>query len=209
MDNGTGVQREWHDNGQLKVEVSTVRGEFCGRNRIWLRDGTLLSERFYLYGRQVKPAEYAKAVAGDDSLPHDTDLPAKLPRKTHATQRHIHEVFVAGLLEKPNQEEARSWLAEISKPNRERRLGHFDSQRAAAAFVESLYQAGADEVIVPGPYLDEDGNEFADTLLVRLPRAEAARARIRRACAALRRQSLGWLQPDSDIGENHLYLAMA
>src|SRR5262245_5219785 len=89
MVNGTGVQREWHENGQLKVEVSTVRGQFCGRNRIWLRDGTLLSERFYLYSRQVKPAEYAKAVAGDDSLAHYADLPAKLPRKTHATQRHI------------------------------------------------------------------------------------------------------------------------
>src|SRR5688572_21093087 len=34
MVHGTGVQREWHDNGQLKIEVSTVSGEFCGRNRI-------------------------------------------------------------------------------------------------------------------------------------------------------------------------------
>ena len=34
MTRGTGLQRAWHDNGQLQMEVSTVRGEFCGRNRI-------------------------------------------------------------------------------------------------------------------------------------------------------------------------------
>ena len=39
---GTGIQRGWHDNGKLQIEVSTVGGDFCGRNRIWLRDGTLL-----------------------------------------------------------------------------------------------------------------------------------------------------------------------
>src|SRR2546429_7961859 len=38
MVHGTGIQRSWHDNGRLQLEVSTVRGEFCGRNRIWLRD---------------------------------------------------------------------------------------------------------------------------------------------------------------------------
>ena len=37
---GTGIQRAWHDNGQLQLEVSTVRGEFCGRNRIRQRHKT-------------------------------------------------------------------------------------------------------------------------------------------------------------------------
>jgi len=35
---GTGIQRAWHVNGQLQMEVPTVRGEFCGRTRIWLRE---------------------------------------------------------------------------------------------------------------------------------------------------------------------------
>src|SRR5579872_5210428 len=48
MIHGTGIQRAWHDNGQLQLEISTVRGEFSGRNRLWLCDGTLISERFYL-----------------------------------------------------------------------------------------------------------------------------------------------------------------
>ena len=49
MIHGTGLQRDWHDNGKLQIEVSTVHGEFCGRNRIWLRDGTLL------YGTILSP----------------------------------------------------------------------------------------------------------------------------------------------------------
>ena len=110
MIHGTGVQREWHDNGQLKIEVSTVGGEFCGRNRIWLRDGTLIAERFYLHGMQVKPAEYAEAATADESLPRYTEPPAKLPSKSTTTQRHVHEVFVEGLLERVNQREARLWL---------------------------------------------------------------------------------------------------
>ena len=42
MVHGTGIQRTWHDNGRMQLEVSTVRGEFSGRNRLWLRDGTLI-----------------------------------------------------------------------------------------------------------------------------------------------------------------------
>jgi hypothetical protein len=209
MHHGTGIQREWHDNGRLKTEISTVRGEFSGRNRIWLRDGTLIAERFYVCGKQVKPAEYAKAAAEDASLPRYSEPPAKLPGKTLATKRHIHDVFVAGLLETEDHQEARLWLGQRRGPKRKRSLGHFDSQSAAAAFVESLYEAGADEVIVPRIYLDEHGDEFADALLVRLPKARAARARVRKACAVLRRRSLGSLEPDSDIREDHLYLGMA
>jgi hypothetical protein len=66
---GTGIQRAWPDNGRLQLEVSTVRGEFCGRNRIWLRDGTLISERFYLRGRIVSPEKYREAAAQDRTLP--------------------------------------------------------------------------------------------------------------------------------------------
>jgi len=173
-----------------------------------LRDGTLIAERFYVHGKQVDPAEYGQAVAKDDSLPRYTDPPAKLPSKTLATRRHIHEVFVAGLLEKIEQQEARLWLGP-KRGAKPKLLGHFNSQSAAAAFVESLYEAGAVEVIVPRTYLDDNGKEFADALLVRLPKAKTTRAKIRKTCAALRERSLGSFQPDSDIGEDHLYLGMA
>jgi len=208
MRHGTGVQREWHDNGQLKIEVSTVGGQFCGRNRIWLRDGTLISERFCLNGSQVTPARYAKAAIQDDSLPRYTQKPVRFPKKSQKTQRHIHQTFVDGVLEKPGQKEARSWFCTGVDAKCGRSLGRFPSERSAVAFIESLYAAGTPEVVVPGIYRDKRGNEFADGLLVRLPRSKAARVRIRKLCATLRRRALGVVQPDRDIGETHLYLSL-
>lgn len=207
MRQGTGVQREWHDNGQLKIEVSTVEGQFCGRNRIWLRDGTLISERFYVNGSQVTPASYAKAAANNESLPSYTEKPARLPKKSQTTRR-IHQTFIERVLEKPGRKEARLWFSSGPEAKRSRSLGRFRSERSAVAFIESIYAAGAPEVIVPGIYRDNRGNEFADGLLVRLPRSKTVRVRIRKLCATLRRRSLGVVQPDRDIGESHLYISM-
>jgi hypothetical protein len=89
-----------------------------------------------------------------------------------------------------------------------RSLGRFRSERGAAVFIEALYESGAPEVIVPRIYRDKHGNEFADGLLIRLPKSKALRNQIRKACAWLRRRSLGVVQPDSDIGESHLYVSM-
>lgn len=209
MVHGTGVQREWHDNGQMKIEVSTVRGEFCGRNRIWLRDGTLISERFYVHGREVDPADYAKAATEDESLPRYAENPAKLPGKTLAVQRRIHQVFIEGLLERVKRQEARSWLTRGKERKAQHLVGRFPSPSACATFVESLYKAGADEVIVPKIYRDESGNQFAEALIVRLPKKHDAREKVRMACSVLRGRSLGSCQPETDIGEDYLYLAMA
>lgn len=208
MRHGTGVQREWHDNGQLKIEVSTGGGQFCGRNRIWLRDGTLISERFYLHGRQLTPDRYAKAAAKNESLPSYAEKPARLPKKTRTMTRRIHQTFVDGVFERPGRKEARLWFSTGADAKCGRSLGRFRSERSAVAFIECLYAAGTTEVIVPGIYRDKRGNEFANGLLVRLPRSKAVRGRIRKLCASLRRRSLGVVQPDRDIGETLLYLSM-
>lgn len=206
MDRGTGVLREWHENGYLKIEVSTVAGKFSGRNRLWLRDGTLISESFYFNNRQVTSSQYAKAAVKDESLPRYTDLRTRLPRRSNSFERHILENFLTGLLEKSDRNEARLWFD--GGKERGRLLGRFRSQRTALAFIESLYAAGASEVIVPGIYRDKQGNEYADMLLVRLPRAKTDRARIRKACASLGRRLLGALEPNRDIGESHLFLLL-
>ena len=90
---GTGIQRAWHDNGRLQMEVSTVRGEFCGRNRIWLRDGTLLSERFYDHGRPVSTGTYHEAAARGTAkrLPRLRGEPAKMPPRI---SRHSESTFI-------------------------------------------------------------------------------------------------------------------
>ena len=208
MAEGTGIQREWHDNGQLKIEVSTVAGRFCGRNRIWLKDGTLISERFYLHGMAVSRPEYLRAKRHDPDLPALPDSPdTKRLRSARRIELLAHETHGEGMLERGTWREVREWLG----PAEESRfpcLGRFPSVSAALAFGESLYAAGAREVLAPETYQDRRGREFSDWLVVRLPRTAAIRRRIRRACAALNGKKLGVVLPSRDIGESFLLLAL-
>ncbi len=209
MVRGTGIQRAWHDNGQLQMEVSTVRGEFCGRNRIWLRDGTLLSERFYVHGRIVSLDEYLEAAARDKTLPRFRGEPTNPPPKNGATQKHVYRVFVASLLEKQHHSEAKAWLTKNGGEATAHSLGRFKRERDAARFVQQLYHAGAAKVIAPDIYGNQAGDQFADCLLVRLPKNPAKRKAVRRVCAQLRTRDIGAMQPDKDIGETYLYLYLA
>jgi MORN repeat protein len=206
---GTGIQRGWHDNGKLQIEVSTVGGDFCGRNRIWLRDGTLLAERFYLHGLAVSAETYRAATANGKMLPRFRGKPAGLTGKNSVKPLHIHRVFVDSLLEKHNQREARKWLAKKTGDQTARSLGRFKREKDAAKFVEALYQAGAAEVIAPDIYRNKAHDQFADGLLVQLPKNAAKRKAVRQVCGQLRTRRLGAVQPDGDIGECHLYLSLA
>ena len=206
---GTGLQRAWHDNGKLQMEVWTVQGDFCGRNRIWLRDGTLLAERFYLHGLAVSAETYRAAAAKDKALPKFRGKPAKLTGRNRVKPLHIHRVFVDSLLEKRNQREARKWLAKKTGDKSARSLGRFKREHDTVKFVEALYQAGAVEVIAPDIYRNKARDQFADCLLVQLPRSTARRKTVRAVCTQLRTRKLGAVQPDKDIGESHLYLSLA
>jgi hypothetical protein len=210
MFEGTGIQQEWHDNGKLQMEILTIDGEFSGRNRIWLRDGTLLSERFYLVGHVVSAEKYREVAAKFKALPKFRGKPAKPLVKP----LHIHRVFVDSLLEKRNQREARKWLTKKTGDKTARSLGRFKPARDATKcetgkFVEGLYQAGAVEVIVPDIYRNKARDQFSDCLLVQLPKSAAKRQAIRKVCAQLRTRKLGAVQPDEDIGESHLFLSLA
>jgi hypothetical protein len=214
MFEGTGIQQEWHDNGKLQMEILSICGEFSGRNRIWLRDGTLLSERFYLVGHVVSAEKYREVAAKFKALPKFRGKPANLTGKHRVKPLHIHRVFVDSLLEKRNQREARKWLAKKSGDKTARSLGRFKPARDATKcetgkFVEGLYQAGAVEVIVPDIYRNKARDQFSDCLLVQLPRSAAKRKAVRKVCAQLRTRKLGAVQPDEDIGESHLYLSLA
>ena len=206
---GTGIQRGWHDNGKLQIEVSTVGGDFCGRNRIWLRDGTLLAERFYLHGLAVSAETYRAATANGEMLPRFRGKPAGLTGKNRVKPLHIHRVFVDSLLEKYNQREARKWLAKKTGDRTARSLGRFKREKDAAKFVEALYRAGSVEVIAPDIYRNKARGQFADGLLVQLPKNAANRKAVRQVCGQLRTRRLGAVQPDGDIGERHLYLSLA
>jgi hypothetical protein len=205
MVHGTGVQRSWHENGRLQMELSTVRGEFTGYNRIWLWDGTLLSEHLNLRGQSVSVAEYRATATKDKTLPKLRGRPSKRLPDSPAREKHIFRVFVSSMLSRPNRSEARKWLRKKIGDQTKRSPGRFKRERDAEKFVTSLYGAGAVTVILPDVYCSRAGDQFVDCLLVRLPKSMAQRKTIRQICARLQRRKLGAMQPDEDIGESHLY----
>ena len=207
MEHGTGIQRTWHENGRLQLEFSTVKGDFSGRYRLWLNDGKLMSEDIFLHGKPVTAEQYRLARINDPSLPKLIGKAGKPLPKSIATDKHIHEVFVRSLLAQKNRAEVRKWLESGGKAVRS--LGRFKRVGDALKFVESLYKAGATEVIAPDIYAGKAGDQFADCLLVKLPGIPAKRKAIRKACAQLSKRKLGAFQPDKDIGESHLYLFLA
>jgi hypothetical protein len=207
MVNGTGRHRYWHDNGRLHMEFTTVAGEFCGHGRTWLRDGTLTQEDVTLFNREVTPAQYRRAAATDPRLPK---LPARIgkpPVDSPAQERHSFRVFVAWLLQKPSRVEARNWLAAVDK--KKRTLGRFKRASTAVKFVGELYQAGAVHVIVPEIYHNKRGDQFADWLLVQLPKSIRQRQAIRAICARYLKNGLGAFEPQHNWGESHLYVLLA
>jgi len=206
MVHGTGIQREWHANGRLQMEVSTLRGEVTGYSRIWLWDGTLLSEHLNLRGQPVSAAEYRAAAAKDKALPKLRGRPSKRLPDSPAREKHIFRVFVSSMLARPDRSEARKWLRKKTGDQTARSLGRFKRERDAEKFVASLYDAGAVTVILPDVYQNKTGDQFADCLLVRLPKSIAQRKSIRQACARLRPRDGSAVQPDTDIGEGYLYL---
>ena len=69
MQDGTGIQRAWFENGQLQWEQSTVGGDATGSLRLWLRDGSLASEVWLIENREVSRDEYVKTAAGHPDWP--------------------------------------------------------------------------------------------------------------------------------------------
>jgi len=210
MVHGTGLQRSWHDNRMLQSEFFTLAGRFSGRCRNWLEDGTLVSDRLFLNGGDVSPQAYRRAAAQDTRLPKLIGRPVKVNADSPRHQRHLFNVLVARLLRK-SPVEARTWLA--AGEGKRRSLGHFRMARHAlksnaGKCVNELYQAGAVQVLVPDIYYNEAGDQFADSLLVKLPKDKARRAAIRKVTARLRAKNLGGVEPGNDTGENYLYLAM-
>jgi hypothetical protein len=207
MVHGTGVQRVWHENARLQLEFSTVNGDFSGRYRLWLHDGALMSEEIYLHGRPVTAEDYRAARSKDKSLPKLIGKAGKPLPNTVATEKHIHQVFVRSLLTQKTLAETRDWLQ--GNGNAGRSLGRFKSESDALKFIEVLYKAGATKVIAPDIHSGKTGGQFADCLLVKLPKIAPKRKAVRKVCSQLSKRKLGVFQPDKDIGETHLYLSLA
>lgn len=207
MVHGTGVHRVWHENGRLHLEFSTHNGDFCGRFRMWLHDGSLLADEINLYGKPVSNARYRAARLKDKYLPKLTGKPGKPLPRNQATEKLSHEVFVRWQLSLKQRAEAKTWLQSGGKAARS--LGRFKRVGNALKFVDALYDAGATEVIAPDIYHGKARAQFADSLLVKLPKVAAQRKAIRKVCAILPKRRLGAFLPEKDFGESHLHLMLA
>ena len=206
MNHGTGTQRYWHQNGKLRLEINSFNGKFFGRMRIWLRDGTLVQETYYISNVDVIRAAYLKAARKHPDWPQHEGQPAgRVAREGPALKRKEYELFVESLLKKTHAE-ARQWLSAAKNPDL-RSLARFRTAKAALQFVETLYAAGAETVIAAVIYAGRRGKQFADRLLVKLPKASAKRKTLRKICQDLCAKRGGALLPDEkDMGESHLFI---
>ena len=206
MNHGTGRQRYWHLNGKLRLEINSFNGKFFGRMRIWLRDGTLVQETYYISNVDVSRVKYLKVARLHPDWPQHERQPAgRVAREGPTLKRREYEFFIESLLEKTHAE-ARQWFSTAKKSDL-RSLARFRTAKAALQFVETLYAAGAETVIAAVICAGRRGKQFADRLLIKLPKASAKRKALRKICQDLCAKRGGALLPDEkDIGESHLFL---
>ncbi len=208
MNHGTGRQYYWHQNKKLRLEINSLNGKFWGRNRTWLRDGTLVQEIYYISNVEVTRAAYLKAARRHPDWPqHDGQPAGKVARDNRALELRQHELFIQSLLEKSHAE-ARQWLSAAKNPDLHS-LARFRTAKAALQFVETLYAAGAEAVIAAVIYAGRGGKQFADRLLVKLPKTPAKRTALRKICQEMCARRGGAFLPDEkDMGESHLFILL-
>ena len=203
--NGTGIICHWDNNGQLLAELTMVEGKLHGRSRHWLRDGTLESEKFYFNFKDVTRAAYLKAARQHPAWPqYAGEPPGKILLKGKKLERRRFELFIESILAMSHAE-ARQWLSE-QKKSKVRSLAKFSTARAALHFIESLYAAGAEKVVVAPIYAGSRGKQFADWLLIKLSKAVKKRQTLRRLCQRLCDRRGGAMLPDRTFGESHLFV---
>jgi hypothetical protein len=204
MNHGTGRQFYFHQNGRLNLEINSLNGKFFGRTRFWLRDGTLIRENYCINNVNVSRAKYLNRAREHPEWPQHKGEPAgKVARANHALKRKEHELFIESLLES-DFAEARRWSSAAASDLRS--LARFRTAKTALQLVETLYDAGAESVIAALIYTGKRGKEFADRLLIKLPKASVKRRKLRIICQALCTKRGGAMLPEKDLGESHLFI---
>ncbi len=207
MKHGTGTQHYWHENGQLNMEMDTVGGEFHGRIRMWLLDGTLIEENYFISNQSVTHAVYQNAARQHQDWPkYEGQSPGNVAAQNPALERRVYQLFIESILKKPNAE-AREWLSS-GKSIDSRSLAAFRTAKSALRFVEVLYAAGAQTVIVSPVSVGKRGKEFADCLLVKLPQTPSLRKALHTLCQNWCNKRNRAMLPDKDDGESHLFLRL-
>jgi uncharacterized protein YeaO (DUF488 family) len=204
MKYGTGTTKRWHENGQLESELSHIDGQFCGRHRVWFEDGVLAGTEYYIWNRKVSKKKYIEACKTDPVLPRydqsepesHIGLPSTKYRRGTATsdEQAKHDQFITKFRSKPNQKEARQWLAE----NENRNLGEL-APEDSRELIEEGYKAGALKIIAV-----EIQDNSTNCLIVELPPKGIKRKRVFEWNNELAQNS--GFDPDADWGQNELFV---
>ena len=202
MEHSTGIHREWFANGQLQFEASMIARKFTGRIRVWLRDGTLVSEQFAIENRNVTPAAYAQAAAKNKDWPRYpvAKVARKFPSAAEIEQREF-ALHIQSLLAQKTKRTALLWLKAGAK---RRSLGRFNF-RQATQLVQKLFDAGARQIFAVEIYSDKTGKQYSDALLVKLPVEKSAQQNVRRLLTKLPAKLRAGVLPAADCGEEFLF----
>lgn len=204
--NGSGVMKHWHPNGRLSGEITFVNGQFDGRIRTWDETGELIGEEFQIANKKVSKKKYIKACKSNPTLPRydENDLNPKLKLPSTKYQRSKiavpdegrkkHHDFIAELRAKPNQAEARQWLA----GNERRFLGEM-APEASREVIEQGYRVGAVKITAV-----DIQDETTNCMIVELPPKGVKRRKVFEWNNEIA-QSSGF-DPDADWGQNELFV---
>ena len=72
-EHGTGVIKQWYNDGRLSSEVSIVKGLLTGRQKTWYEDGVPLPDCYWIRGKKVSRKQYITACETDSELPRYND----------------------------------------------------------------------------------------------------------------------------------------
>jgi hypothetical protein len=201
---GTGIQRAWYENGVLQWEHSLVKGMATGPCRLWLQDGSFASEHWVIDNREVSRAKYARAATDHADWPrYSVNGTAHRNLSPVQLEKRSYRLHCEWLLAKTNTRDAVQWLEEGKSAARA--VGVLSSRRARR-IVGDAFAAGARRVLAADIYSYKQGKEFADVLLIQLPKSKKQRAAIRKVFTSLPRRDQCAVQPDHDRREPWIYV---
>jgi hypothetical protein len=200
MEHGTGIRRDWFENGQIKFETPMLNGLFTGRMRSWLRDGSLAFESYAIGNRDVSPAKYLAASRKHPEYPRYPARKIRLRGEDELDKREF-ELHVEWLLSKRNRCEAREWLKAGA---RQRSLGLLNVTQARQ-LVANLYESKAQTIVVANIYSGKSDKQFSDALLIKMPAAARERRRIRQLLVKFPKKLRAAILPESDDGSEYVF----
>ncbi len=195
--NGTGVQKEWHEDGTIKIEIPWINGIVTGRIRVYWGDGTVCGDEYNIKNRKVSKKKYLEACKKDPTLPRYDDI--EKDKKSQAVKKPPipnNDELCKEIINSQQAKEAREWMKSAKCI-----LGEATNEEDSKELVESLYKAGAEKVWVFEINIDESGEQYSGRLIVEMPADSKKRKKIFVICDEIA-ENLGF-DPEEDCGQNY------